>query len=53
MSHLISAAFRLIDKLIYGNARCVGCSRAMRDDVSAHRRVVKRLINCPVVTIAV
>src|SRR5215475_2396584 len=31
----------------------MGCRRAMRDDVSAHRRIVKRLINCPIVTIAV
>src|SRR5215469_14693960 len=31
----------------------MGCRRAMRNGVSAHRRVVKRLINCPIVTIAV
>src|SRR6516164_1174506 len=29
------------------------CRRAMGDGVSAHRRVVKRLIDCPIVTIAV
>src|SRR5215470_16643027 len=31
----------------------MGCSRAMRDDVSTHRCVVKRLINGPLVTIAI
>src|SRR5215469_14956446 len=38
---------------MHRNARRMGGSRAMRDHVSAHRRVVKRLINCPVVTIAI
>ena len=31
----------------------MSCSRAVRDDVSADRRIVKRLINIPVETIAV
>ena len=31
----------------------MSCSRAVRDNVSAHRRVVKRLINIPVETIVV
>ena len=31
----------------------MGCSRAVRDDVSADRRIVKRLIISPVETIAV
>src|SRR5262249_10177926 len=38
---------------VYRNARAVRCRRAMGDDVSANRRIVKRLINRPVVTIAV
>src|SRR5215472_5052781 len=31
----------------------MGCRRAMGDGVSAHGRVVKRLIDCPVITIPV
>jgi hypothetical protein len=35
------------------NARGMGCSRALRDDISALRRVVKRLLKSSVETIAV
>src|SRR6266480_4655136 len=39
--------------LLHRKARAMSCSRAVCDDVSAHRRVVKRLINIPVETIEV
>jgi len=48
--HLLSRSYV---RSRHRNARGMGYSRALRDDVSAHRRVVKRLINSSVETIAV